>query len=301
MLSHCLDVTRALPLGHSAESICGQISSADAAEPCIRLAEFMQPTTAPGDGDGVSFPCARQPCDNRSVCELHENAIGPADYRCLAACRLGETSSFRVPVGRHVRVPVTGPPANRQPGCHKVCRCASGGRIEQCQPLPCIAYEACVMPGRRVEHASSVHVKCNVCSCFAGEMTCTKRQCRLPGGGVSGDDLGAVGGDGERTEAAVFTSLPCNCPGNYVPVCGRNGQTYPSACVAKCAGLADADVEFGACTLAVDRECAGVVCPGDGLCVPVRQVCLSVMKRPCVQYVCGEFWYYICMQMQAYL
>lgn len=304
VLSRCLDVTRALPLGHAADSICAAISSADSTEPCIRLAEFMEPPAAAAGvlaaADGVTFPCARQPCDNHSVCELPEIAARPSDaddgdgggdrnsdHRCLPACRLGETSAFRVAVGRYVRVPAAAAPpaANRPAGCHKVCRCAAGGRIEQCQPLPCVAFEACMMPGRRVEHASSVRVKCNVCSCYAGEMTCTKRQCRLPGGtdGVETDD--------DADAAAVgFTSLPCNCPAHYVPVCGRNGQTFPSACVAKCAGLAETDVEFGACTLRLEgrRECAGVVCPGNGRCVPVRQVCLSVMQRPCAQHVCGE-------------
>lgn len=307
VLSRCLDVSRALPVGHSAESICALISPPSDDDPCIRLSVFAAGTPADEAALAVAarevrFPCAPDPCAPDEVCEVvvGQQTDGrridekePVYHRCVPACRLGETSTFRVAVGRYVRVPVHGAAAGRlQSGCHKVCKCSADGRIEQCQPLPCITYEACMMAGRRIEHASSIALECNVCSCFAGEITCTKRQCRMPGlfAAPSSVDPAAVTDSKttrrERLNGKAFTSLPCNCPAHYVPVCGRNGQTFPSLCVAKCAGLPEADVEFGACQ--VKTACANVTCPGNGRCVPMRQVCLSVMQKPCVQYICGK-------------
>lgn len=84
----------------------------------------------------------------------------------------------------------------------------------------------------------------------------------------------------------TFTTLPCNCPPHHVPVCGKNGNTYPSACVAKCTGLQDADIEFGACRS--KDPCANNDCPKDSTCVADRNVCLSSMHKPCPQYRCGK-------------
>lgn len=68
------------------------------------------------------------------------------------------------------------------------------------------------------QHGSAFNIDCNSCSCYAGELVCSKRQC----------ESSAVGG-----RNTAYTTLPCNCPPHYVPVCGRNGITYPSACLAK--------------------------------------------------------------------
>lgn len=82
-----------------------------------------------------------------------------------------------VPLNSYVRIPVS----LKQKGCLKICKCGLSGRIENCQPLPCISYDSCMLAGRKIEHASWFHVECNICSCFAGEITCTKKQCKIPG------------------------------------------------------------------------------------------------------------------------
>lgn len=44
-----------------------------------------------------------------------------------------------------------------------------------------------------------------------------------------------------------LSGLPCSCPDHFVPVCARNGRTYPSACVARCMGFQDNQFVFGSC------------------------------------------------------
>lgn len=60
-------------------------------------------------------------------------------------------------------------------------------------------------------------MECNICTCFAGEIVCSKKQC---------DYI-------EDSSMIPYTKLPCNCPPHHVPVCGSNGNSYPSACLAK--------------------------------------------------------------------
>lgn len=90
---------------------------------------------------------------------------------------IGETSSYMVPLGTYVRIPVSA----KNKGCLKICKCGATGRMENCQPLPCITYESCSLAGRKIDHNSWFYIECNICSCFAGEITCTKKQCRIPG------------------------------------------------------------------------------------------------------------------------
>lgn len=265
ILSRCMDWTQPMANGHTASSICAKLSFADPTVPCISLKPFMEPSDLPyhSGNHRVRAPCSGHRCNASEICTLNHD--GSSGYTCVAGCPLGETSFYTVPLNTYVRIPVS----LKQRGCHKICRCAASGRIENCQPLPCVNYDACSLSGRRIEHATWFYVECNVCGCYAGEITCTKQQCRIAG--VS-----------DRS----YTSLPCNCPPHHVPVCGANGNTYASACVAKCTGLQDSEIEFGACGVA--DPCDGVLCAGSGVCVARRQVCLSVMQRPCPQYHCGE-------------
>lgn len=272
-LNKCIDWSR-MEVNVTPESICSKFSLAESEQrPCISLKPYLEPSDLPRQAASASnhrtvSPCRGHTCNSSEVCLLaskEEIIKGSSDYQCTAGCPLGETSSYLVPFGAYARIPI----ASKPRGCFKVCRCAKSGRLESCQPLPCISYESCSMSGKKIEHGTWFAVECNVCSCFAGEITCTKRQCRIPG-----------------IADQSYTSLPCNCPPHYVPVCGRNGQTYPSACVAKCAGLKDADIEFGACR--AKDPCKDADCPAYAECVENRHVCLTVMHRPCKQYQCGN-------------
>lgn len=269
LLVKCIDWTR-METRHTPESICERFSVDD--EPCISLKPYLEPSDLPMQGkdeDRIILPCRGHTCNASETCKVkRKDVVSKANeslYECVAGCPLGETSSYLVPVGSYARIPVS----LRQKECFKVCRCAASGRMESCSSLQCVSYDSCQLSDRLIEHGSWFRVECNICSCFAGDITCTKKQCRMPG-----------------TSGQSYTSLPCNCSPHFVPFCGRNGYTYPSACVAKCAGLMDANVEFGACRSA--DPCKDAKCPPFSKCVANRQICLSVMHRPCRQYQCGK-------------
>lgn len=118
-----------------------------------------------------------------------------------------------VPDGTYVRIPIP----NNPKGCLKICKC-SNHTIEEEQPLPCVTLTSCLLGSTYQMHGSTFNIECNLCSCYAGEIICSKRQCESTS--LSGRNTG-------------YTTLPCNCPPHYVPVCGRNGITYPSLCLAK--------------------------------------------------------------------
>lgn len=125
-----------------------------------------------------------------------------------------QVSEYMVPDGTYVRIPIP----NNPKGCLKICKCIKG-RVEECQPLPCVSLSSCFMGNNQhKEHGSTFMIECNTCSCFAGEIICTKKQCESSV--LSGKNT-------------AYTTLPCNCPPHYIPVCGRNGNTYASSCLAK--------------------------------------------------------------------
>lgn len=270
LLTKCIDWTR-METRHTPESICERFSIDET--PCISLKSYLEPSDLPINkmtNHQIILPCRGHMCNISEICVVNRNALLSKTnnelYQCVAGCPLGETSSYFIPIGSYARIPVS----LKQKDCFKVCRCLASGRLENCSNLQCITYDSCQLSDRIIEHGSWFHIECNICSCFAGDITCTKRQCRIAG-----------------LSDHSYTSLPCNCSPHYVPSCGRNGYTYPSACVAKCAGLIDSNVKFGTCK-SIDF-CKDIKCNSFSQCVENRQICLSVMHRPCRQYQCGIY------------
>ncbi|KAF7265647.1 hypothetical protein GWI33_020949, partial [Rhynchophorus ferrugineus] len=266
ILTECVDWTRISPI-HSPESICDSLSPEDPNMSCIRLDDYLYPSTMtyPKISGQVSSPCKGNPCESNEICLINKNCIHGINckpYICQPGCKLGEVSQYMVPDGSYVRIPIP----NNPKGCLKICKC-NRNKIEECQPLPCIPLTSCLLGSTHQLHGSTFDIDCNSCSCYAGELICSKRQC----------ENSAVGGIN-----TAYTTLPCNCPPHYVPVCGRNGITYPSACLAKCAGLNDADIELPPC----QNPCKQNICPIGHKCVPNYQTCLSLMHKPCKQYEC---------------
>lgn len=146
-------------------------------------------------------------------------------------------------------------------GCHRICQCTSRG-LEKCRDLNCFNSDSCWVQDRFVAHRSAFYLGCNPCHCFEGEVTCSRKTC------------------GEIKPP----SLPCDCPLHYVPVCGRLGVTFASACLAKCAGMSVNEVEFGNCTS--KDPCASSPCHRTEKCLPRRRVCLSPVQKPCKQHQC---------------
>ncbi|KAH8300532.1 hypothetical protein KR018_011840 [Drosophila ironensis] len=277
LLKECLDWTRQ---DQPPKDICSRLKETDEDDPlpCISLDSYLKPgQSRPEEAQEITSPCARKPCNGSEVCLPQRG--GNQGYSCIPGCNLGQDSKLYVPFGSYVRLGKSNTHKKMEfsqlPSVeHIVCSCGLQGRLEQCQPLPSYSHAHCTLPGgRSFRHGASFYLECNLCSCFAGEITCTKQQCRLPGFVDSG-----------------YTSLPCNCPAHYVPVCGSNGNTYPSACVAKC-HLPEGDYVYGACN--ARNACSTVTasasphgCPQGTQCLDRRKVCLASMQRPCLQYVC---------------
>lgn len=165
-------------------------------------------------------------------------------------------SKLSVPLNTWVQIPRVD-----QIGCLRICQCTLNG-LEKCRTLNCFNYNSCWVQDRFVEHRANFYLECNPCHCFEGEVTCSRRSC------------------GEYRSP----SLPCDCPSHYVPVCGRMGVTYASACLAKCSGLTANDVEFGSCSL--KDPCKPNPCGIKEKCLRRSRVCLSPIYKPCKQYEC---------------
>ncbi|EDV97140.1 reversion-inducing cysteine-rich protein with Kazal motifs [Drosophila grimshawi] len=283
LLEECLDWTRQ---PQRPQAICDRLQPPAQTEdedstPCISLNTYLKGNDPIEESElEIHSPCARKPCNASEVCVLQRN--GSQGYACIPGCSLGQASNLIVPFGAYVRVGKTSSPSSGVglasgqllSAEHVVCRCGLRGNVDQCQPLPSYTHAHCILPGgRSFRHGTSFYLECNLCSCFAGEITCTKQQCRLP----------------DYVDAS-YTSLPCNCAAHYVPVCGANGNTYPSACVAKCLGLLEANYVYGACNARngcqSSSDSANPSCPSGTQCLERRQICLSSMQRPCPQYIC---------------
>ncbi len=73
-------------------------------------------------------------------------------------------------------------------------------------------------------HGERFQLGCRWCTCYAGEAVCHVAR--------DGDCAGAD----YNTHAPAqnqLTRAPCNCHTHHVPVCGKNGKTYPNSCVAR--------------------------------------------------------------------
>ncbi|UYV75058.1 RECK [Cordylochernes scorpioides] len=171
------------------------------------------PVHTPGDeeepGD-ITSPCKPNPCNGSQVCVVNRNCqrgYHCRPYTCVPGCRLGDKSKVVVPANSYLRT-LSPTKAN----CQKVCKCNHRGETEDCMTFACNTNsENCWVDGRKIMHNSKFQRDCNICFCYDGSVTCTKKTCGSP---------------------KKKSALPCSCVDHYVPVCGANGKTYPSACLA---------------------------------------------------------------------
>uniref|UniRef100_A0A4W3JZY4 Reversion-inducing cysteine-rich protein with Kazal motifs n=1 Tax=Callorhinchus milii TaxID=7868 RepID=A0A4W3JZY4_CALMI len=276
--SDCLDILRncgdhsKFPDEQTAETICDLLSPSDDSEYCIPLSKYLAPSPLDSIIEEVIHPCNPNPCANNQVCEVNRKGCLAGQeclpFLCVQGCKLGEASDFLVRLGNRIQLPVT----SGEMGCYKVCTCGPSGRLETCMEMPCIdVQKTCIVGGQRKNHGTSFRVDCNTCSCFAGDLSCSSRQC-----------LSEYSSPEDRN---MFTGLPCNCADQFVPVCALNGRTYPSACIARCVGLQDNQFEFGSC--ASKAPCTPNRCPKNERCIPKPKVCLTGIDLiDCDQYEC---------------
>nr|XP_056713840.1 reversion-inducing cysteine-rich protein with Kazal motifs [Euleptes europaea] len=270
ILKKCGDLSN-FPEGHQAESICELLSPTDDLETCIPLHPYLRPSILGNIVEDVTHPCNPNPCAANQLCEVNRKGCQLGEpclpYICVQGCKLGEASDFIVRQGTHIQVP-----SSTDVGCYKICTCGQSGLLENCMEMHCVDLQkSCIVGGQRKSHGTFFDIYCNVCSCFAGNLICSTRQC-----------LNEHSSDDERH---MFTGLPCNCADQFVPVCGQNGRTYPSACIARCVGLQDNQFEFGSC-MSKDA-CNPNPCLKHQRCVPKPQVCLTSFKKfGCNQYEC---------------
>ncbi|KAJ8277514.1 hypothetical protein GJAV_G00076000 [Gymnothorax javanicus] len=271
ILTQCAD-RRRFREGQSPERICNLLSPTDDPERCIPLERYLTPSSLGNIIEEVIHPCNPNPCPSNHLCEVNRKGCTPGQdclpFFCVPGCKLGEASEFLVNMDALIQVPVH----NGQVGCFEVCTCGQSGRLENCVEMPCIdTAKTCIVAGQRKNHGTSFKVDCHPCSCFAGDIICSTRQCLSP---ESSDE-----------DRRHFTGLPCGCPDQFVPVCAQNGRTYPSACVARCVGLQDSQFKFGSCRNS--DPCSPNPCQKNQRCIPNRRVCLSdTSDFPCKQYEC---------------
>ncbi|KAK2119976.1 hypothetical protein P7K49_001362 [Saguinus oedipus] len=193
--------------------------------------------------------------------EIHKNSLsGKLQKQVMLTTQHEEFLSAKYScqeLEEHVAISLTDPGA----GAQLLDRPSTLGNIVEevthpCNPNPCPANELCevnrkgcvsgdpCLPYSCVQvlfiwdreqpgHGTSFSIDCNVCSCFAGNLVCSTRLC--------------LNEHSSEDDHRTFTGLPCNCADQFVPVCGQNGRTYPSACIARCVGLQDHQFEFGSC------------------------------------------------------
>ncbi|CAM5091872.1 unnamed protein product [Eretmochelys imbricata] len=271
ILKKCGDQNK-FPEGHTAESICELLSPTDDFENCIPLDTYLNPSSLGNIVEEVTHPCNPNPCAANQLCEVNRKGCQSGEpclpYFCVQGCKLGEASDFIVRQGTLIQVPSSAGDV----GCFKICTCGQSGLLENCMEMHCVDLQkSCIVGGQRKSHGTSFNIDCNVCSCFAGNLICSTRQC--------------LNEHSSAEERRMFTGLPCNCADQFVPVCGQNGRTYPSACIARCVGLQDNQFEFGSC---ISKDpCNPNPCTKNQRCIPKQQVCLtSFEKFGCSQHEC---------------
>ncbi|XP_068941330.1 reversion-inducing cysteine-rich protein with Kazal motifs isoform X2 [Petaurus breviceps papuanus] len=271
ILKKCGDQNK-FPEDHTAESICELLSPTDDLENCIPLDTYLRPSSLDSIVEDVTHPCNPNPCSANELCEVNRKGCQSGDpclpYFCVQGCKLGEASDFIVRQGTLIQVPSS----SGEVGCYKICTCGQSGLLENCMEMHCVDLQkSCIVGGKRKSHGTSFNIDCNVCSCFAGNLICSTRLC--------------LNEHSSEDDRHTFTGLPCNCADQFVPVCGQNGRTYPSACIARCVGLQDHQFEFGSC---VSKDpCNPNPCQKSQRCIPKPQVCLTTFdKFGCNQYEC---------------
>lgn len=259
VVSACVDWPRA-EAHLTARSVCDKLAPVSESDGCVQRTEFSLPSTIPAllsPTEAVRSPCAGSPCNSKEICVVKRNCpLGSncPKFACVAGCPLGVYGTVVVPIGSWVRIVMSTDPRR---ACYKVCYCGPHG-LTNCQPMPCYSLSPCVIHDKIASHGQKFYIECNECTCVAGERVCAGRTCG-------------------SSHSTLLTRLPCNCPPHHLPVYTFS-KTYPNACLAKCAGATDFEIEFS-----YKAICSTVTC--NGVCLERPTIYLSHQQKS-VQYEC---------------
>lgn len=271
----------------SPEEVCKELSPPEKKAPCISLQEYLVPSKYTDITDEVTHPCNPNPCKENQDCDINRSCYGALldrcqSHTCVPGCPLGDASSFLVRVGEYARVPVV----SGREGCFRMCHCDGTSKLSNCRILECIEPKECRFKGKVKNNGETFRDECNLCTCFSGELTCTKRNCPesvlSPEYNASRPKRNRTP-DNVSTDTDTISTLPCGCKNVYNPMCGSDAKTYPNPCVARCLGLPPTRLTKGNCA-SID-PCEPSPCAADEKCIVERKTCLSVTDL-CVQYYC---------------
>lgn len=259
----CLALAARCKDGRQLAPLCDSLAPPGA--PCFSVLGLdKKPTTTPPAAEPATQPCRSRPCGSSSICVVNRHCAPGQScsmYRCLKSCPVGSASGTLVPQGSPARLP-------RVEGgrlCWARCRCSETGALTECVPTGCddATPRKCWLAGRSRSPGSRFLVHgCLRCRCDStGHISCTR-----------------------AAHDCLVQDVTCGCSpegDEEGEVCGADGRTHRSACLARCAGLAQGQWEPGPCHQT--DPCAGRPCPARApVCVSRRRVCLG----PCRQFIC---------------